>query len=873
MRDQIASPDLDQCAREPIAFLDHIQSFGFLMALGNDWTIVRASANLLEFLGTEAREAIGMKADRLIAQGALHDVRNRLAALSAGTGTERLYGVRLTADRRLFDLALHYAGEVLIIEGEPCGTDLPAEAATLVRSMMARLQAQSMMPALLRDAVRQARAITGFDRAMIYRFHEDGVGEVVAEAAKSPADPLLGLHYPASDIPVQARALYLRNPFRVIADVHAPTVPILPQSEAVQPLDLSLAVTRAVSPIHIEYFRNMGVGASLSISIIVEGRLWGLIACHHETARIPSFVMRSAAELFGAMFSLTLESRLRSLAVVDDEHARSFADRIILTVASNAPLLSDPIWLMDTIGDVIACDGVAVYLRGELNAAGATPDRGQLLGIARYLDTMPASRVFDTDSIRKIGADGVGVSDHAAGMMAIPISRTPRDYVMLFRRERIEATTWGGNPDKSVTAGEGGRLSPRRSFEAFKETVRDCAVPFVERDRRVGETIRTALIEVILRLSEETDVARHRASEQQEVLIAELNHRVRNILALIRGLIVQTNAPGITTAAYVEALGGRVQALARAHDQVTLQNWSPAPLIDLFEAEIAAFMPDRQDRFRVVGPAILLRPEAFSSMALVVHELVTNSMKYGALSDGGSVEVVLDHRAGEGLSVTWRERGGPPVTPPTRIGFGTVIIERTIPFDLQGTATVRYPVEGFEADFFVPARHLAGRAEQDTKRAVDVRKSATPVSLNGAAKPLSGKRVLLLEDNMIVALTGENLLEDLGAMHVWTVSYIEGAEEILDREAVDFAILDINLGDETSIGIAMRLRGASIPFFFASGYGDDAGLGADLARSVVVRKPYGIHDLHEAITAVLSPAFIGHEDTPASIKPMGVGAS
>ena len=175
--------------------------------------------------------------------------------------------------------------------------------------MMVRLQSQVMMPAFLRDAARQVRAITGFDRAMIYRFHEDGVGEVVAEAARSPANPFLGLHYPASDIPVQARALYLRSPFRVIADVHAQTSAILPQTVSTAPLDLSLAVTRAVSPVHLEYLRNRGVGASLSISIIVEGRLWGLIACHHDTARLPSFVMRTAAELFGAMFSLTLESR------------------------------------------------------------------------------------------------------------------------------------------------------------------------------------------------------------------------------------------------------------------------------------------------------------------------------------------------------------------------------------------------------------------------------------------------------------------------------------------------------------------------------------------------------------------------------------
>lgn len=851
MRDNVASIDLDQCAREPIAFLDHIQSFGFLIGLANDWTIVRASANLSAFLGTEAADAIGMTADRLIAQAALHDVRNRLAGLTGDSGTERLYGVRLTTDRRLFDLALHYAGDVLIIEGEPCGPDQPTEAATLVRSMMVRLQAQATMPALLRDAVRQVRAITGFDRAMIYRFHDDGVGEVIAEAARSSANPLLGLHYPASDIPVQARALYLRNPFRIIADVHAPTVAILPRGASVRPLDLSLAITRAVSPMHIEYLRNMGVGASLSISIIVEGRLWGLIACHHETPRIPSFVMRSAAELFGAMFSLTLESRLRTLAVADDERARSFADRMILTVASNAALLSDPNWLIDTIGDVIDCDGVAVYLRGELNAGGVTPDHAHLMEITRYLDTMPASRVFDTDTISSIETGGHGVSDTSAGLMAIPISRTPRDYVMLFRRERIETIGWGGDPDKSVSGGDGARIGPRKSFETFKQTIRNRSAPFTARDRRVGETIRTALIEAILRLSEQTVGERHRATEQQEVLIAELNHRVRNILALIRGLITQTDTPGITTAGYVEALGGRVQALARAHDQVTLQNWSPAPLVTLFEAEIAAFMPDRHDRFRIVGPPILLRPGAFSSMALVVHELVTNSMKYGALSDSGSVEVVIDHRDGDGLFVTWREIGGPPVSPPTRVGFGTVIVERTIPFDLRGTAVVRFPPEGFEADFFIPARHLAGYAARPAAPSPEHGTSPEEGQSDPITQPLHGRRVLLLEDNMIVALTVENLLEDLGALQVLTASHIDSATEIMNREVVEFAILDINLGEETSLELAMRLRAASIPFFFASGYGDDAGLTPELAGTVIVRKPYGKHDLHKAIITVL----------------------
>ena len=252
-----------------------------------------------------------------------------------------------------------------------------------------------------------------------------------------------------------------------------------------------------------------------------------------------------------------------------------------------------------------------------------------------------------------------GLAIPAAGMLAIPLSRVPRDYIMLFRRERIHEIKWGGDPAKAVEqTDDGQRLSPRKSFAAFANLIRGQCRPFTPQDRRMGEAVRQAMLEIILRFSENTgDIQKH-AVQRQELLIAELNHRVRNILALIRGLITQSEKSATDVAAYVGSLHGRVRALARAHDQITRQNWGPAALTSLFADEIAAQVGG-EDRIALTGPEVLLQPQAISTLALVVHELVTNSVKHGALSTAGRVHVAVEVEPGEGVWLRWRERGGP----------------------------------------------------------------------------------------------------------------------------------------------------------------------------------------------------------------------
>lgn len=844
-------PELTSCDREPITKLGTIQGFGFLIALANDWIVARVSANVEEHLGWKVDDVLGRSFGDLIGRQAQHDIRNRMGFLYS-IGSERIYGVKLLGTSRRFDLALHFQDDLLIIEGEPSQANDGVEAASMVRAMAARLARDESIAAFHRTAARQVQAVTGFDRVMIYRFDEGGHGEVIAEAARSGLDPFLGLHFPATDIPVQARALYLVNPFRIVHDVDCPPSPILPMDAPGSELDLSLAVTRAVSPVHLEYLRNMGVRASLSISIIVDGALWGMIACHGHEPKLPSFVMRTAAELLGAMYGMMLSGRLVAEEAEAEVQVRQLTEKLITAVAGDPNLLSDPQWLQDVVSDMIPCDGVAVYRAGSIYTHGKTPPTGLVERISHYLNTASPSRVLVTDRLGELIAGLPGIGEVAPGLLSIPISRIPRDYVLLFRRELLSQIVWGGDPSKPVEEEEGSkRISPRKSFAAYTEEVRGRSLPFSARDRRTAESVRLAIIEVILRQIDAAAEDQRRASERQELLIAELNHRVRNILALIRSLITTTviNADSVET--YVGSLNGRVQALARAHDQITRQNWGPALLSSLFDDEIAA-LPGARDRLVVDGPPVMLQPTALSTLALVIHELVTNSCKHGALSAAGRVRVEVETDPLDGLLIRWREIGGPPVQAPGRRGFGSLVVERTIPFDLQGTAVVRFPLHGLEADFTIPVQYvIMPEADDHTPFQVSGRPAA-PVAdpLSGDDLPLAGCTVLVVEDNMLIALEAEDMFHALGAQTVELASTLPQASALIARHAFDFALLDINLGQTTTFDLAMRLSEANIPYIFASGYGEEVALQARLPSSVVLQKPYQKDHLRDGVKQV-----------------------
>lgn len=857
MTDSFPQVDLTNCDREPIHLLGAIQPVGFLIALSSDWIVSRVSANIAEYFPTTVDDMIGRPVADIFTPAAIHGLRNRLAMLRGPDAVERIFGCSLIgAGHQPFDIALHMSNGRIIIEGEPNSGDEHGDATGTVRGMISRLDQAPDLTAFFNEGARQVRALVGFDRVMVYRFAPDGSGEVVAEAVKPGIGKFLGLHYPPSDIPKQARELYKRNLLRVIADIDAEPVPVVPaRDEDGQLLDLSLSALRSVSPIHIEYLRNMGVRASMSISIVVEGRLWGLFACHHYSPRCPSFDRRSVAELFAQMFAMRLESRERQETVEYERRARDISDQLLGAVASDETLLNDPDWLSDILTNAIPADGVGVWINGNYAFSGRTPDTGQFARIIKALNGTAAGKVYSTDRIAALVPGADQYADKVAGMLAIPISRSPRDYVVLFREELVRSVRWAGDPHKPVEYGPNGpRLTPRESFAEWKELVQGRARPFSLSEQRVAETLRATLIEVVLRLADEASVERAAASERQELLIAELNHRVRNILSLIRGLIRQSKpAEGARVEDFVALVDGRIHALARAHNQITDDHWGPAPLRNLIDAEAAAFLGGQQkDRVHVDGEPILLNPQAYSTMALVIHELVTNSAKYGALSDGGQVSIEW-RRDNEGnLDIAWRESDGPPVAPPTRKGFGTTIIERSVPYDLGGKASLDYKPAGLEAEFRIPAKHVS--EPRDHKGTPIKLREPVRTKVGPAPKQiLDGQKVLLVEDSLIIALDAEDILRRLGAHNVSTEGTVEGAIDLIETERPELAILDINLGDQNSFAIADRLQQLGIPFLFATGYGEQAQLPEIHRSRMVVQKPYTMENVARALPTLLDP--------------------
>ena len=837
--------NLTNCDREPIHQLGRIQGFGALIAVNSDWFVAHRSTNLEVILGDGRTIAIGDRLERLIAPAAIAELRSSAAALVLEDQVERLFGLQLFGGGELFDCALHSSGANTIIEIERhVSGDLNRQLGML-QPLMTRLDKQTDVQGLVDEAARQLRHALQIDRVMVYRFREDLSGEVIAEAARADLEKFLGLRYPRSDIPDQARALYLRNRFRIIADVDAEPIPVEPAASlSGEPLDLSMSSLRAVSPVHIEYLKNMGVGASLSISIIVGGKLWGLFACHHYGPKLLPYSSRTSAELFSEFFSLMLDRTMAREGAELRERARAIHTRLMRDVASGASLSTSLPTIEPVIQQIIPHDGVSIFVEGVYDARGSAPSEDEFRAMVPSLNGGATSRILASDSIVERLPGAEAFADRAAGALIIPVSRTPRDYLVLWRKPLVQTVTWAGNPDKPVETGPlGDRLTPRKSFEAWQETVEGRAEGWSSAEIEIAESLRVTLLEIILRLTDEAMSERTNAQRQQELLIAELNHRVRNILNLIRGLISQSKSDAVDIESFVEIVGGRITSLASAHDNITKGNWSHAPFADLLETEANAYLAGKKERLDLSGPEAMIAPEAYTVLALVIHEMITNSAKYGSLSDqAGRLAVEVSRDAEGQFCLDWHETGGPPVKPPKRRGFGSTIIARSIPHDLGGSAEIDYRLEGVVARFCIPGRYVEWRSRESES-------TATPETRKKARLESPPASVLLVEDSMIIALDAEDCLKELGVETVRTESTVAAALDALAKKRPALAILDYNLGKENSEPVAEKLREMGVPFWLATGYGEMADRIAKLGAMGLLTKPYGKDELEQVLAS------------------------
>ena len=836
--------DLADCAREPIHLSGAVQPHGCMLVCGlNDWVVTHASANAAGFLGLGDGHLVGRAAEDLIDRLLLHDLRNTLQGSMISGSAERLVNVHVTDGGPAMDAAIHASGNSAVLEFSlHAGADTTTtDPIVLVKSMVGRLKRAPTLARFLQLAANQLRAVTGYDRVMVYRFLPDDSGQVVAEAVRPGLSPFMDLRYPASDIPSQARELYKRQWLRMIVNVDYAPVPLMGSPDAAA-VDLSLSVLRSVSPIHLEYLRNMGSAATLTVSLMAGDRLWGLIACHHEAPRRISAATCAAAELFGQIFSLQIEAKEHAEEQAHASRSNDAHDRLIAGMPLDETPFDNLARFDRSLRDLIPCDGLGVWTEGRFTGVGDVPPTSALPALIEVLDHADPHEVFASGLLAREMPLASTFADRVSGVIALPFSRASRHYLLFFRREVVQTVTWGGNPQKPVEKRpDGVRIGPRKSFEAWREIVRGQSVPWRPAEIQVAERLRVSLLDVILRRSDLLSQERKAAQEGQSLLIAELNHRVKNVLALIRSLVRQSRQGADDLDSFTADLEHRIRALAFAHDQLTQVGWRGAPLKRLLDAEVNAWAGQSGGRVQFDGPVVTLGSRAYQALALVFHEMMTNAAKYGALSrEGGTLQVHWVVDVIGDLQVTWQESGGPAVQPPTRRGFGSVIVDQTIPFELQGESRIDFRPEGVRGFFRVPAAFLVpNEAETDAEQ--------DPASdLDLAPVDIQGRRLLLVEDSMMIALDAQSMLNEAG-LQVEIAGNVADADRALTVNAFDLAVLDVNLSGETSFPVAEALRGRGVPFVFATGYGENIAVPERYADIPVVAKPYDEKALRYAL--------------------------
>jgi two-component system, chemotaxis family, sensor kinase Cph1 len=500
---QISLPDLTTCEREPIHIPGAIEPHGALLALSEpDLVIRQVSANTLPLIGLAPESLIGMKLGEVFAP----DEVTRLTSGGLSEGNRQYVSSLAVANEQTFlDGLVHRHGGVLIIELEPRETPSNAlsnsEIYTSFTDAMAELAEPLALSELCQRIAGRIRRITGFDRVMVYRFHEDDSGSVIAEDLRQDLVPYLGLRYPASDIPAQARRLYLLNTLRLKPDVDAPRVGLIPP---VNPstggeLDMTFCILRAMSPVHVEYLRNMGVTASMSISIVKQGRLWGLIACHHCRPKLVLHPLRITCEVLARVFS-------SHIAAAEEQDKRAQADtlRDLTNHVRTRLRHHDAATILAEEGERIAtanrADGAAFCTRGKFALQGRTPAREQVEGLLGWLKSNQQEQTFATGHLSAQYPEAAEFKDRASGLLSIRIAPGSSDFILWFRPAVTHVVNWAGDPAKPVNASEAGqRISPRRSFDLWKQISHNSSEPWEDTVCEFASALRQLVAEALLR--------------------------------------------------------------------------------------------------------------------------------------------------------------------------------------------------------------------------------------------------------------------------------------------------------------------------------------------------------------------------------------
>ncbi len=651
--------DLLNCADEPIHVPGSIQPHGAMLFFTPDGALEGWSANAPALLGIEL--ALGAPYATLPLPLAALELLCEYMAPDDAEMTPTMVPVSINGTD--CDCIVHAAFGRVLAEFEQ--REVPAEEVTMfsikAHGSIDRLRRQKTIEGLLASAVEQIREFTGFDRVMAYRFRPDDSGDVVAESRRDDLVPYLGQRYPATDIPAQARRLYILNTLRSIVEIDYHAVPLLGAPGAA-PLDMSHAVLRSVSPVHIEYLKNMGVGASMSVSIVINGRLWGLIACHHMARKLVPYSIRLAADVLAQVIGSTvhsIESRLESAMV-----ERSATTRTKLV--EDLLIEDDPLETFSRFGDAILASAqaqaqVTLYysktrIHGDVprdlaEAIIATlPEGAHDLVVREKLDDWP-------EAVR--GRLGKWV-----GLLALPFDPASGGWNLLLRVEQIEQVAWGGRPGKIVATGKlGERLTPRGSFDAWYETVRGHAHPWEPTILASARLTLAELVRVMTSRRAQTEATRAQ-------LLAMLGHDLRDPLHSINmaGMVIEKGNSQPTIGRRIQSSTSRMQRMISQVLDMSRIDGGLGLGVTLEPTDLTALVEDLIDEARLAYPTIpfqltcdeqaMVRADS-GRMGQVLSNLLSNARHHGEA--GKPVRVCVTVQGNE--AVVDVSNAGEPIPP------------------------------------------------------------------------------------------------------------------------------------------------------------------------------------------------------------------
>jgi light-regulated signal transduction histidine kinase (bacteriophytochrome) len=637
--------DLLNCADEPIHVPGSIQPHGALVFFNAAGELDGWSANAGTTLGLTLE--LGRPFGALgLPQPVIELLEESADSMSDGEAAPMVTAI--VVEGADYDCVVHaHRGRIVAeFEARDVTTGTVAQFAIKAHSSIDRLRRQKTVDALLETAVRQVREFTGFDRVMAYRFRADDSGDVVAEARREDLTPFLGQRYPAGDIPPQARRLYVLNTLRMITDVTYHAVPLL-GAEGDAPLDMSFGVLRSVSPIHIEYLQNMGVKASMSVSIVINGRLWGLIACHHMAPKRVPYSIRMAADVLAQVIASTVQS----LEMRDEAGLVERAATVRTSLVESLLLEEDPLEALIAHADgmmeaaraqaMIVTQFGRVVCRGIDHACGENivatlPDDGHNLLARACLDDWPeAARA------------GLG---KWVGMLALPFDPPSKGWCLLLRPEQVEQVAWGGKPDKSGQTGPlGERLTPRGSFEAWIETVRGSAHAW-------EDGVLTHARMTLGELARVSNARRAQLESTRAQLLAMLGHDLRDPLHSINmaGMVLEKTDAGERSG----TLGRRIQSSSNRMQRMIGQVLDMSRIdrgmtlgVDLVAVDLAALVEDLVEEARLSYPTIVydLRIESGATVLAdsarigqVLSNLLSNARHHGEPNQPIGIRLWID---------------------------------------------------------------------------------------------------------------------------------------------------------------------------------------------------------------------------------------